>query len=178
MAARRILKLGDPLLRRRSLPVPITEIRSKEIKTLIRDLHDSMRAAGGVGLAAPQIGALKRVVVYGFERSDRYPDVEQGVRPRVLINPEIEVLDGPVEGYWEGCLSIPKMRGYVERSRRIRLRYFDTDEEPHEEIIEGFEAVICQHECDHLDGILYVDRLTDRKLFGYEDELAAEPEAG
>lgn len=176
MAARRILKLGDPLLRRPSRAVPVTEIRSKEIKNLIRDMQDSMRAAGGVGLAAPQIGVLKRVVIYGFEKSDRYPDQEEGIPPRVLINPEIEILDGPVEGTWEGCLSIPGMRGYVERSRRIRLRYFDTDEEPHESIIEGFEAVVCQHECDHLDGILYVDRLTDPKLFGYEDELPGRSE--
>ena len=100
MSVRRILKLGDPLLRRRSVDVPLTELRSKEIKNLIRDLRDTMKDAGGIGLAAPQIGVLKRVVIVGFEKSERYPD-QKGIEERVLINPEIEALEGPGEGFWE-----------------------------------------------------------------------------
>lgn len=171
MAVRKILRLGDPLLRRRSSPVPLNEIRSKEIKNLVRDLLDSMKSARGIGLAAPQVGVSRRVVVVGFDRSDRYPELEKGIEQRVLINPEVTVLDGPKEGFWEGCLSVPGMRGYVERVRRIKLKYYDLNEDLHEELIEGFDAVVYQHECDHLDGVLYVDRLSDTRLFGYEDEL-------
>ncbi len=170
MSVRRILKLGDPLLRRKSLEVPLTELRSKEIKNLIRDLRDTKREAGGIGLAAPQIGVLKRVIVVGFDRSDRYAD-QEGIEEKALINPVIEALEEPGEGFWEGCLSIPGMRGYVERPQKIRLSYYDTDENLHEEIIEGFPAIVYQHECDHLDGILYVDRLKDPTMFGFEPEL-------
>lgn len=170
MSVRRILKLGDPLLRRRSIDVPLTELRSKEIKNLIRDLRDTMKDAGGIGLAAPQIGVLKRVVIVGFEKSERYPD-QKGIEERVLINPEIEALEGPGEGFWEGCLSIPGMRGFVERPRKIKLSFYDTDENRHEEIIDGFDAIVYQHECDHLDGMLYVDRLKDPTMFGFEPEL-------
>ncbi|MCB1304147.1 MAG: peptide deformylase [Leptospiraceae bacterium] len=171
MAVRKILRIGDPQLRQKSAEVPVTEIRSSEIKKLIRDMYDSMEAAEGVGLAAPQIGVLKRVVVVGFYRSERYPELKNGIEHRVLINPEIEVLDSPKVGFWEGCLSVPDMRGYVERQRKIRLKFYDEKEEFHDEIIEGFDAVVYQHECDHLDGILYVDRLADPTMFGYNDEL-------
>jgi peptide deformylase len=170
MAVRKILKLGDPLLRRRSVEVPVSELRSKEIKNLIRDMRDTMKEAGGIGLAAPQIGVLKRVVIVGFEKSERYPE-QKGMAERILINPVIEALEESCEGFWEGCLSVPGMRGYVERPRKIRLTYYDTEENRHEEIIEGFEAVVYQHECDHLDGILYVDRLKSPVMFGYEPEL-------
>ena len=171
MAVRKILRIGNPLLRQKSEEVPVTEIRSSEIKKLIRDMYDSMESADGIGLAAPQIGVLKRVVVVGFYRTDRYPELKDGIERRILINPEIEVLDSPEVGFWEGCLSVPDMRGYVERKRKIRLKFYDEKEEFHDEIIEGFDAVVYQHECDHLNGILYVDRLKDPNLFGYNDEL-------
>jgi peptide deformylase len=172
MAVRKILRAGDPLLRKKSEPVPATEIRSKEIKKLIRDMFDTMAEADGLGLAAPQIGVLKKIVVVGFDRSERYPDAE-GIEHKILINPEIEILEGPDEGFWEGCLSVPGMRGYVERPRRIRMKWYDEEEEFHDEIIEGFDAVVYQHECDHLDGVLYVDRLKDPRLFGFNEELDA-----
>ena len=175
MAVRKILKLGNPLLRQVSSPVPETEIRSSEIKKLIRDLFDTMAHAEGVGLAAPQVGVLKRIVVVGFSHSDRYPDLEP-IQKKVLINPVIETLENPSEGFWEACLSVPGMKGYVERSRRIRLQWFDEKEEPHEEIIQGFDAVVYQHECDHLDGILYVDRLKDSRRFGFLEELESVPD--
>ena len=169
--------MGDPRLRQVSEPIPVTEIRSKEIKKLIRDMFDSMEEAGGLGLAAPQIGVMKRIVVVGFDRSDRYPDLEDGIEKHILINPELERLTEKVEGFWEGCLSVPEMRGFVERPRKIRMKWYDENEEFHDRIIEGFDAVVYQHECDHLDGVLYVDRLKDPRLFGFNAELDSASEA-
>src|SRR5690606_20512489 len=117
----------------------------------------TMFHAEGLGLAAPQIGVLQRIVVVGFDRSDRYPELQGKIEKQVLINPEIEVLDGEKKGFWEGCLSVPDMRGFVERTRKIRMKWYDENEEAHDQIIEGFDAVVYQHECDHLDGVLYVD---------------------
>lgn len=171
MAVRKILRIGHPDLRIKSAPVPVNEIRSQESKKLIRDMFDTMADAGGIGLAAPQIGVHKRLVIVGFDRSERYPELKEPIQRRILFNPEIEVLKGPSVGFWEGCLSVPDMRGYVERTRKIRLKFIDENEEAHDEIIEGFDAVVYQHECDHLDGVLYVDRLKDPKMFGYNDEL-------
>jgi peptide deformylase len=171
MSVRKILRVGHPLLRKPSQPVPLTEIRSAEVKKLIRDMYDTMEQAAGVGLAAPQIGVQRRVVVVGLDRTDPRRDAERRIERRVLINPEITVLKGKPEGYWEGCLSVPDMRGYVERVRHIRLKWYDEKEEPHEAEIEGFDAVVYQHECDHLDGVLYIDRLKEPTMFGYNDEL-------
>ena len=172
MAVRKILKLGHPLLREISQPVPDTEIRSAEIKKLIRDMFDTMAMAEGIGLAAPQIGVLKRVVVVG-EQSDRYPELTEPLQKKILINPQIEILNGTQEGFWEACLSVPGMRGYVERNRKIHMKWYDEKENFHDEIIEGFDAVVYQHECDHLDGILYVDRLKDSRLFGFVEEMGS-----
>ena len=167
MALRKVLRMGDPRLRETSESVPETEIRSKEIKKLIRDMFDTMEQESGVGLAAPQLGVQKRIFVIGFDRG-------QGNLERyVVINPELQILDGPLQGFWEGCLSVPGMRGYVERSRKIRLKWTDENEETHDRIIEGFDAVVFQHEFDHLNGTLYVDRIADTKKFGFNDELDA-----
>jgi len=172
MAVRKILRVGDPQLRKKSEPIPVTEIRSKEIKKLIRDMFDTMEDAVGLGLAAPQIGELKRVVVVGYgDDNERYPDVNDPESRRILINPEIEILTEKKEGFWEGCLSVPEMRGYVERARKIRMKWYDENEDFHDEVIEGFAAVVYQHECDHLDGVLYVDRLKDPRMFGFNAEL-------
>ncbi len=166
MAVRKVLRIGNPKLREVSRPVPESEIRSKEIKKLIRDMIDTMEAQNGVGLAAPQIGVQKRIFISSEGSEDKNkPEI------RIYINPEIQILEGPVQGFWEGCLSVPGMRGLVERSRRIRMKWFDENEEHHDKIIEGFEAVVMQHEYDHLDGIIYVDRLKDSRLFGYNEEL-------
>ncbi|MFN3603261.1 MAG: peptide deformylase [Leptonema sp. (in: bacteria)] len=175
MAIKHILKIGNPLLRERSKEVPITEIKSKETKNLIKDMFDSMKAAKGIGLAAPQIGVLKRIVIVGYEPSERYPEIEfenpENIQYKVLINPKIEFLTKETLGFWEGCLSVPGMKGYVERPKKIKLVYYSPNEELKEEIIEGFEAIVVQHECDHLDGILYVDRLKDTRLFGFDEEF-------
>ncbi len=171
MAVRKILRIGHPDLRKVAEPVPTNEIGSKEIKKLLRDMFDTMADANGLGLAAPQVGVLKRIVVVGIERNERYPNVEDGIEKKILINPEIEVLTDKQEGFWEGCLSVPEMRGYVERSRKIRMKWYDEKEDFHDEVIEGFDAVVYQHECDHLDGVLYVDRLKDPRMFGFNPEL-------
>ena len=134
-------------------------------------MFDTMLEAKGVGLAAPQIGVSRRLVVVGLEQSTVETDATLEIRRQVLINPEIEALIETKEGFWEGCLSVPDMRGLVERPRKIRIKWYDEHEEIHDEIIEGFSAVIYQHECDHLDGILYVDRLKDPTMFGYNEEL-------
>jgi len=174
MAVRKILRIGHPILRKKSEPVPATEIRSSETKKLIRDMFDTLEQAAGIGLAAPQIGILKQIVIVGFAAPEDSSEFnERKIQKRVLINPEITVLDAPLEGSWEGCLSIPEMRGYVERKRKIRVRWSDEKEEEHDEVITGYDAVVVQHECDHLNGVLYVDRLKDPQLFGFNDELDA-----
>ena len=171
MALRKILRVGNPLLRQESQRVPTNEISSKEIKKLVKDMFETMEAASGLGLAAPQIGVLKQIVIVGFNKSKRYPEIQEVMPRQILINPKIEVLSQEVVGSWEGCLSVPGMRGYVERPREIKLSWYDENSDSHQEQIEGFPAIVYQHECDHLHGILYIDRLKDSKLFGFCEEL-------
>jgi peptide deformylase len=133
-------------------------------------MFETMRSADGVGLAAPQIGILKKLVVVGAEDNSRYPD-SPSVKEQIIINPVITPLTEEKDGYWEGCLSVPGMRGLVERPKKIKMEYRNEKFEEKIEIIEGFRAIVMQHECDHLFGTLYVDRLKDPKLFGYNEEL-------
>ena len=170
MAVRPILRIGDPLLRQVSDRVD--EYDTPELHELVHDMFDTMAAADGAGLAAPQIGVLKRVMIFGVEATPRYPDAES-VPSTVLINPEYTVLDESVGGFWEGCLSVPGMRGYVERPAHIAYRGYDQYGKPIEREVTGFHAIVFQHEYDHLDGILYPDRLADPALFGFNEELAA-----
>ncbi|MCB1193836.1 MAG: peptide deformylase [Leptospiraceae bacterium] len=170
MSVLKVLKIGNPLLRKKSLDISETEVATKEFKKLVRDMFDTMRYEGGVGLAAPQIGILKRVVVVGAENNEKYENSGE-IPEHVLINPIITPLESSLRGFWEGCLSVPEMRGYVERPSKIKMEWYDHKWNFHSEVIEGFRAVVYQHECDHLDGIIYVDRLKDTKLFGYLDSL-------
>ncbi len=170
MAVREILRLGDPRLRLVSEPVGAFD--TPQLHALIEDMFDTMAAADGAGLAAPQIAVPKRVMIFGVESNPRYPDAEP-VPTTVLINASYEVLDDARVGGWEGCLSVPGMRGYVPRYRRIRYRGFDQYGEPIEREADGFHAVVFQHEYDHLDGILYPDRIVERDKFGFESELLA-----
>ncbi len=133
---------------------------------------DTMRANDGAGLAAIQIGVLQRVVVFEMTTNPRYPDADS-VPLTVLVNPEIEILDDERELGWEGCLSVPGMRGLVPRYRRLRYRGFDELGGPIDRIVEGFHARVVQHECDHLDGILYPQRIEDMTAFGFQEELVA-----
>ena len=169
MVARVVLKMGDPRLLETARPV--TAFATAELDALVDDLMDTMQAEDGAGLAAPQIGVALRVVVFGFESNARYPDAES-VPQTVLINPVIVPLSDEREADWEGCLSVPGLRGVVPRYAHIRYSGLD----PHGVAIEreahGFHARVVQHECDHLDGILYPQRMTDMRLFGFTDVLA------
>lgn len=170
MAIRRVLRMGDPDLFRVSAPVQVFD--TPELHVLIQDLWDTMAEQGGVGIAAPQIGVDKRVVVFGLEESERYPEAPP-VPPTVLINPEIEPLgEETVEG-WEGCLSVPGMRGVVSRYFRICYSGYDATGKRFQREVDDFHARVVQHECDHLDGILYPMRIQDMRLFGFESELVS-----
>ncbi len=168
MAVREILKMGNPQLLQVSEPVAESEFA--ELGDLITDLIDTMTAAEGAGLAAPQIGVMKRVVIFGFEHNERYPDA-CSVPFTVLINPVLEVLDNQIQYGWEGCLSVPGMRGKVPRAHNLRYRGFTLDGTPIDRTVDGFHARVVQHECDHLDGILYPMRMEDMRYFGFEDQL-------
>ena len=168
MAVRTILRMGNP-----QLLEPAAAVRTfatAELLALVADLHDTMQAAGGAGLAAPQIGVGLQVVVFGFERSSRYPDADP-VPGTVLVNPEITVLGDDSEEAWEGCLSLPGLRGVVARPGRIRYRGWDEYGVPIDRSVSGFHARVVQHECDHLRGILYPMRVRDFTRFGFTDQL-------
>jgi peptide deformylase len=171
MTVRRVLKMGDPLLFQ--VAEPVQTFDTPELHALIGDMFDTMAALNGAGLAAPQIGVSRRVVIFGVEANPRYPDAEP-VPTTVLINPMIEVLTQLTEDGWEGCLSVPGMRGLVSRYTRLRYTGFDQHGKPLTREAHGFHARVVQHECDHLDGVLYPMRLKDIRLFGYEDALFQE----
>ena len=168
---RPILRMGHPELRRVAEPVAESEIGGARIASLVEDLWDTMAARGGVGLAATQIGEPSRVVVFGMEWSARYPNAP-AIPRTVLLNPMIEPLDDEMENAWEGCLSVPGMRGLVPRQRRIRYRGLTPEGAPVDRDVADFHARLVQHECDHLDGILYPMRMTDMSRFGFEEELS------
>jgi len=168
MAVQTILRMGDPRLLEHALPV--RDFATAALQELIDDMFDTMAAAGGVGLAAPQIGVGLQVVIFGFERSERYPDAE-GVPQTILINPLITPLSMDEDLAWEGCLSVPGLRGEVPRFSRIRYQGFDPDGQPIDRVVEGFHARVVQHECDHLIGKLYPMRMRDFTRFGFTDVL-------
>ena len=163
--------MGHPELRRVAEPVPEHEFGSARIASLVEDLWDTMAARGGVGLAATQIGEASRVVVFGMESSARYPDAA-AIPRTVLLNPVIEPLGDEMDEAWEGCLSVPGMRGLVPRHLRIRYGGVTPEGVGVDREAAGFHARVVQHECDHLDGILYPMRMTDMSRFGFEEELA------
>ena len=165
---REILRMGDPRLLRVSEPV--TRFDTAELRELLTDMFETMQAADGAGLAAPQIGVGLRVVVFGFESNARYP--EAAAVPRtILINPVIEALGDAMQDGWEGCLSVPGLRGLVPRFERVRYRGFDERGNALEREVDGFHARVVQHECDHLDGVLYPMRVRDLRAFGFTDVL-------
>lgn len=165
-----ILKMGDPRLMRVAAPVPETMFGTAGLDQLVADLFETMQAADGVGLAAPQIGVDLQLVVFGFEHSDRYPG-EPEVPRTVLLNPLITPLSGDMEDDWEGCLSVPGLRGLVSRHSMIRYRGLNPAGGMIDRTAEGFHARVVQHECDHLIGRLYPSRITDFSKFGFIDVL-------
>jgi peptide deformylase len=168
MAIQPVLKMGHPLLAQ--VASPIADFNSAELTALITDMDDTMRALNGAGIAAPQIGVGLRVVIFEVTENPRYPHVSP-VPYTILINPVITALDAEEEEGWEGCLSVPGMRGLVPRARRVRYQGFDIAGRPIDRSVEGFHARVVQHEVDHLDGILYPQRVRDLQDFGFEDSL-------
>ena len=170
MPVRQVLKMGEPLLRQ--VAAPVTRFDA-QLAALVADLDDTMRALSGAGIAAPQIGVSARVVIFELKDNPRYPHI-QPVPYTVLVNPLLTPLtDEEVEG-WEGCLSVPGLRGLVPRVTRLRYSGFDLAGVPLERTVEGFHARVVQHEVDHLDGILFPQRVRDLRNFGFEDALAAQ----
>ncbi len=168
MAVLPVLRMGDPLLLARASE--IRDFDTPELHQLIQDMLDTMEANNGAGLAAPQIGISLRLVVFGFENNPRYPDASS-VPKTILLNPIITALDDTIENGWEGCLSVPGMRGLVPRYCNIEYSGFDPFGKSIKVTASGFHARVVQHECDHLDGILYPQRIPDLTHFGYIEEL-------
>ena len=165
---RDVLRMGDPRLLERSRP--IERFDSPELHALIADMRDTMVHQNGAGFAVPQIGVGMRVVIFGVHANPRYPDAEE-VPDTILINPVVEPLGTEMQEDWEGCLSVPGMRGWVPRHARIRYAGLDERGRPFERTVEGFHARVVQHECDHLDGILYPRRIVDLARFGFIEAL-------
>lgn len=167
---REILKMGDERLLRIAPPVPERLFGSVELQQLIDDMFETMRHVGGVGLAAPQIGVDLQLVIFGFERSERYPDAEP-VPQTILLNPLITPIGTELEEGWEGCLSVPGLRGVVSRYKSIFYEGVDPQGLPIRRTADGFHARVVQHECDHLIGRLYPSRIHDFSRFGYTEVL-------
>ena len=174
MSVKEILKMGNPLLREVAEDFSVEEIKNSETQLLLEDMWHSLAAAGGIGLAAPQIGISKQLAVIKLiEESDRYPDMEDS-EAFIIFNPKITVLDKTEQGFWEGCLSVPGLRGFVERPRKIRVDFLDENAKPRSIEVEDFLATVFQHELDHLVGKLYVDRIKDITTLMFEDEMVFE----
>jgi peptide deformylase len=168
MAIRPVLRMGHPLLQQ--VAVPVERFGTAELRELVADMDDTMRARNGAGLAAPQIGVSLRVVIFEVTRNPRYPQAEP-VPYTVLINPVLDPLGDERDEAWEGCLSVPGLRGVVARHSNLRYRGFDLEGRSIDRTVTGFHARVVQHEVDHLDGILYPMRVADMRRFGFEDEL-------
>ena len=165
---RDVLRMGDPRLW--LVSKPIQHFNTPELHDLLRDMRDTMAHLNGAGLAAPQIGVGLRVVIFGVKSNPRYPGVEE-VPDTVLINPELRPLSDEIEEGWEGCLSVPGMRGWVPRFRSLTYKGFDEKGKPFERAVEGFHARVVQHEVDHLEGVLYPMRIRDFTRFGFNEAL-------
>ncbi len=170
MTVRRVLRLGHPLLREVARPLAPAEIGSDAMCRLVADMVDTLHDYGGIGLAAPQVGeSLRLAIIEMAGGPSRYGELAP-MPLTVFVNPVIEVLDPATAGCWEGCLSVPGLRGFVERPQHVRVRYLSDRGEPRSLELQGFPATVFQHEFDHLDGRLYVDRLADPRLLVFEEE--------
>ena len=165
---RDVLRMGNPQLLQHSQPV--RAFGTPELDALLRDMRETMAAKNGAGLAAPQIGELLQVVIFGVERNPRYPDAEP-VPYTELVNPNVTRLSDDIDEDWEGCLSVPGLRGVVPRYRRVRYEGFDPQGRPIRRDVTGFHARVVQHECDHLAGVLYPMRIRDFTQFGFTDVI-------
>lgn len=168
MAIRTVLRMGDPVLLQKAAPVE--RFDTPQLHALIKDMEDTMEHMNGAGIAAPQIGVSLRVVIFGVGKNPRYPDAEE-VPYTVLVNPVLSPVGKEMEDGWEGCLSVPGMRGIVPRYERLHYTGYDQYGKPIDRLVSGFHARVVQHECDHLDGILYPMRIRDLASFGFTDVL-------
>ena len=173
MAIRKVLKMGDPVLLK--IAAPVRHFDTPELNQLLEDMHDTMISLNGAGLAAPQIGESLQVVIFGFKSNPRYPNAEE-VPYTVLINPVVTPIGNEEEDGWEGCLSVPGMRGIVPRYAHIRYTGFDQFGKTIDREVSGFHARVVQHECDHLNGVLYPMRIRDFSKFGFSSELFPDQE--
>jgi peptide deformylase len=170
LSIKTVLRMGEPLLLQQAQPITVFD--TPELHALIQDMQDTMTAMNGAGIAAPQIGVSLQVVIFGVGSNPRYPDAEQ-VPYTVLINPVLSPVNNEMEDDWEGCLSVPGMRGIVPRFTRLHYKGHDQFGNPIDRLVSGFHARVVQHECDHLLGILYPMRIADLSQFGYTDVLFA-----
>jgi peptide deformylase len=166
---REICRMGNPILRSKAQAVEPSMIGLTDFQQLIQDMRESMKHYGGIGIAAPQIGVSLQVAIIELPSINRYGQ-EVNLPFTVFINPEIDYLTDQTQGYWEGCLSVPGLRGYVERPTQIRVRFLNSVGEKEEMIADGFLATVLQHELDHLAGILYVDRIKNPALLAFQEE--------
>jgi peptide deformylase len=173
MAIRTVLKMGDPRLLQKARPVE--QFSTPQLQSLLEDMLDTMEAESGAGLAAPQIGVDLQVVVFGVQHNPRYPDAEE-VPYTILINPQLTPIGDEIEEAWEGCLSVPGMRGVVPRHARLRYRGFDQHGGSIDRTVSGFHARVVQHEVDHLEGVLYPMRIRDFSKFGFTEVLFPDQE--
>ncbi len=172
MAVRKILRMGHPTLRQVARPLSSAEAKSESISRLVGDMVETLHDYGGIGLAAPQVNESVRLALVEIPNmGSRYGELDP-LPMKVFVNPVVTVLDASSAGFWEGCLSLPGLRGWVERPQHIRVDYRDLDFCPHSNEFKGFQATLFQHEFDHLDGRLFVDRMTDISRLVYEEEYA------
>jgi peptide deformylase len=171
VAIKQVLRMGHPILRQKAQELTLEQINSNEIKQLINDMRDTMAAEGGIGIAAPQIGvSLQAAIIELPENSERYGTLNQPAS-YVVFNPIITILDHEKQGFWEGCLSVPGLRGFVERPKKVQIEYLDLNGTKQIIIAEDFLATVFQHELDHLFGQLYIDLVRDKTLLSYNEEF-------
>ncbi len=171
MTERAVIRMGHPTLRKIAEPVSLSEILSPEFMDLLQDMYDTMKAEGGIGIAAPQINVAKQVALIELPaNSERYGTLEtSGLY--TIINPEIKIIDPTLQGFWEGCLSVPGLRGFVERPRAVEINYINEHGDKKQIIAEDFLATVFQHELDHLTGNLYIDKVSDTTKLSYQEEF-------
>ena len=165
-----ICRMGNPVLREQAREITLQEINSDGFGRLLVDMRDSMKHYGGIGIAAPQIGVSLQVALIELPEVNRYGE-ELDLPLTTFINPKIEYLTNEEQGFWEGCLSVPGLRGFVERPKKVKVTYLNEKGEAKEILAEGFLATVLQHELDHLSGTLYIDRIKDPKLLTFQEEF-------
>ena len=167
-----IIRLGHPTLRLKAKPLSVAEIKSQSTQKLIKDMRETMLNAGGIGIAAPQVDVSKQIAIINIQKNNRYQNIPQ-FDECIVINPKIEVIDSNLRGFWEGCLSIPQIKGYVKRPKAIKVSYLNEHAEPITLTLDDFRATVFQHEIDHLFGRLFIDCVEDTTKISFDKEYEA-----